>query len=345
MKKIYITFLLVSLHLVALAQDALMSQFNDENLNRNPGLAGIFRGDFVVNAIYRNQWAYLNSPINTAYIQAQNKILIKDGLKDFFTLGFNASKDVAGSLSLQNTYANASLTFNKSIESEHATYISLGFTGGAVQQSFDPTKIRSNNQFSNGAFDGSLDPKEFVFTNKINFNTLAAGVSISGGLGRENNTKYYIGVAAFNLNRPKTSYFNDAYVRKAIRYSFNAGLRFTLSNAWSLAFTGNYSTQNPFEETIGGASITWRQPSVMPGAYFAFTMGSYYRLNDAIIGLLRIDYKNYNLTCTYDIPNPQVSKWVSNAGAFEVGVGYKGFKSRFNNQILCPGFEDNDLNN
>lgn len=145
MKKIYLSLLFLSIHFVGHTQDALMSQFNDENLNRNPGLAGIFRGDFIVNAIYRNQWAYLNSPINTAYIQAQNKILIKDGLKDFFTLGFNASKDVAGSLSLQNTYANASLTFNKSIETEHATYISLGFTGGAVQQSFDPTRIRANN--------------------------------------------------------------------------------------------------------------------------------------------------------------------------------------------------------
>jgi Type IX secretion system membrane protein PorP/SprF len=113
MKKIFFSFLLITISVFAFAQDALLSQFNDENLNRNPGLAGIFRGDYMVNAIYRNQWAYLNSPINTAYIQAQNKILIKDGLRDFFTIGFNASKDAAGSLALQNTYANASLTFNK----------------------------------------------------------------------------------------------------------------------------------------------------------------------------------------------------------------------------------------
>ena len=55
------------------AQDLHFSQFFEAPLLRNPSLAGIFAGDFRAQMVYRNQWASVTTPYQTASLNSEYK--------------------------------------------------------------------------------------------------------------------------------------------------------------------------------------------------------------------------------------------------------------------------------
>jgi hypothetical protein len=52
------------------AQHIHFSQFSETPLLRNPALAGIFYGDFRVQAVFRNQWSSVTVPFENSSLNA-----------------------------------------------------------------------------------------------------------------------------------------------------------------------------------------------------------------------------------------------------------------------------------
>src|SRR5690349_25045046 len=78
-----------------MAQDIHFSQFFETPLLRNPGLAGIFKGDFRIQMVYRDQWRSVTDGYKTGSLNGEYKLPIGK-MDDFITIGGQVLFDRAG---------------------------------------------------------------------------------------------------------------------------------------------------------------------------------------------------------------------------------------------------------
>src|SRR5690606_35637327 len=91
-------FLVLLLPIMAGAQDIHFSQFFETPVLRNPALAGIFTGDYRVQAVYRDQWRSVTDGYKTVSLNGEYKLPVGK-MDDFMTIGAQALFDKAGTAS------------------------------------------------------------------------------------------------------------------------------------------------------------------------------------------------------------------------------------------------------
>jgi Type IX secretion system membrane protein PorP/SprF len=152
--KILIRYLIILLLLIpaddAVCQDINFSQFYELPLLRNPALAGIFTGDYRITSAYRNQWQSVTAPYRTFALGLEYKKSIGHSSNDFFTIGLQATDDIAGDSRLSRVQLFPVFNYHKSLNTERDTYLSAGIMGGPVMQKFDPSRLSFDDQFVNG---------------------------------------------------------------------------------------------------------------------------------------------------------------------------------------------------
>src|SRR5215217_7469837 len=84
--------LLVTCYLPLAAQDIHFSQFFEAPLLRNPSLAGIFSGDYRVQAVYRDQWNSVTTAYKTVSLNGEYKMPVGNA-NDFLTVGLQMLQD------------------------------------------------------------------------------------------------------------------------------------------------------------------------------------------------------------------------------------------------------------
>ena len=137
------------------SQDLHFSQFNEAPLLRNPALAGIFTGDFRLQAVYRTQWQSVTVPYQTTSFNGEYRLPIGKG-SDFVTVGGQILYDKAGSIAMTATNILPAVNYHKSLSDDKNMYISMGFMGGLVQRRFDRSKVTTNNQFDGNSYNSSI---------------------------------------------------------------------------------------------------------------------------------------------------------------------------------------------
>jgi type IX secretion system PorP/SprF family membrane protein len=341
MKKIvYIIPLLTLLFFQIKAQDIHFSQFYETAILRNPALIGIFADDYKVVANYRTQWGAVSQPFVTQQLCFEGKIITNPNSADFFSYGLLANMDKAGSLQMSNFSAYPSISFNKSLEDVYHTFLSVGFTGGYAQRSFDPSKITTNNQYQGGNYDPNASNGEGNLTNKLNYLDLGVGINFSGGAGEYNQTSYFIGVSAYHLTKPKNSFFNNNQVNLDTRYTTSAGLTYRFADNYGLMLQSDYRLQGKFQELLFGGLLNWKKPSeYATEPLFVAYIGCFYRLNDAIIPVVKVDYMCYSLGLSYDVNLSKLSPASNMQGGLEISLVKTGmYRQDVRGKTLCPHF-------
>jgi type IX secretion system PorP/SprF family membrane protein len=340
--KVISIFSLTLLGTSAMAQDVHFSQFYESTILRNPALTGIFSDDYKVSLQYRNQWNSISTPFITGQASFEARIPVNSESNDFFSAGLLAFYDKAGSIALKSLAVYPSVSFNKSLGDPHNSLISIGFTGGYLQRSFDPTKVTVNNQYQGGSYDPYNPTNENFNQTKINYFDVGAGLSFSSGSGEYNQTSYFVGVSGYHFSKPKVSFFNNDLVRQEMKWNANAGLTYRMDENWGLMLQGNYSTQGSYSELIAGGLVNWKKPTErVSDPLFIFYVGAFYRMDDAIIPVVKMDYMRFSFGFSYDV-NVSSLKAASNLrGGYELSVVKTGLfhdpkweKSR----TVCPHF-------
>ena len=200
---------ILSIHIILCAsvihaQDINFSQFYELPLLRNPALAGIYKGDIRATAALRSQWASVTVPYVSQALGTEMKFSASQNSDNYWSLGLQMTNDVAGDSKLGKTQFLPLIAFHKSMSSEKDMYLSLGFMGGVVQQRFDPSKLKFDDQFVNGAYSSS-NPTQQTFSNtEFTYGDGSLGLSFSSTFG--NDINYYLGAAYFHFNRPKVAF-------------------------------------------------------------------------------------------------------------------------------------------
>jgi len=217
--------------------DIHFSQFYETSILRNPALTGIFTNDYKVGGYYRNQWSSISSPFVTTLGFAEVRTSISRTSEDYVSFGFLGFSDKAGSIDQKITAFYPCLNYSKSLNVEHNTYLSAGFTAGYTQYSFDPSKATFNNQYQFGYFDPTNPSLENINNSKMSMWDLGAGINYNSSTGMNNNVTYMFGVSGYHFTQPKFSYYNNVS-------GITENMRLNATRSQSAATTGFIATRS-----------------------------------------------------------------------------------------------------
>lgn len=236
------------------------------------------------------------------------------------------------------------VNYNKSLGDKHNSYLSVGFTGGYIQNSFNPDKATFNNQYLNNAYSPTNPTGENITNSKLYYWDIGAGINYNSSSGKNDNTTYMIGIAGYHFSTPVTSFMNDKSIKLPMRWNVNGSIGYAINESYSFQVQANYAQQGVYTEVIGGILLGWSKTAVSnanetnTGDFF-FYAGLLYRVNDAIIPAIKIKYKSYSFGASYDV---NVSK-LKTASQLRGGLELTIFKTGIlrppddRGKTLCPG--------
>ncbi|MEO6833968.1 MAG: PorP/SprF family type IX secretion system membrane protein [Chitinophagaceae bacterium] len=322
------------------AQDLHFSQFYETDILRNPALMGTFKGDYKIGAVYRSQWSSISKPFQTGLVTAESRLPVKGESGDYFTIGLLAYFDKAGSIDLQTMAIYPAINFTKYLGDGSHTFITAGFTGGYSQRSFDPSKMTTNSQYIGGQYNPDNPTMEGFSDSHISSWDLGAGIGINSG-SEDEKTTYYAGISSYHFTRPKQSFNeNNQLVKLDIKWNVAAGFSYRLSDQYGIQAHANYQRQGVYNEFIGGGLLGWKRiTNNESDAALSLYGGVFYRVSDAAIPTIKVDYKTISITASYDFTTSKLRPANDGNGGFEISVMQSGL---FNSdkfvraRTICP---------
>ncbi|MCD6012614.1 MAG: hypothetical protein K0Q79_2476 [Flavipsychrobacter sp.] len=344
-KHLIIAVILLCIGATSRAQDIHFSQFWENNILLNPALTGVMSSDYKFGVDYRNQWATVATPYRTTMLSAETRVLISREVGDYMSFGFVYTNDKAGSINFVSNQIYPAICYNKALEDERNSYLSVGLTGGYISRNVDMALMKLNNQYINSSYDENNPTGEtFVYKGMRNWD-VGAGLSFNSSIDVENRSNYYLGIGVYHINGP-TAIFNggNTLVKLPMKWQFNGGIYLPLNEQFSVTARANFAVQQPYHELLFGGLITWKALQVGLPSIFSFHFGAFCRYQDAIIPVLKFDYKNVALGFSYDVNNSQLSSQAgTGTSATEITLYIKGnYNHRKNPRdgVMCPRFED-----
>ncbi len=333
-------FLLTPVCIFAQA-DIHYSQFYETTILRNPSLAGVFSNNYKIGIFYRNQWSSITYPFQTIQINGEYRLSIGRNSNDFLSIGILGYNDQAGDLDQKITGLYGAVNYNKSINPDRNSYLSVGFAGGYLQYSFDPSKATFNNQFVSGIFDPANPSLENLPIPKMTMYDIGAGANYNFTSGPSQNATYMIGISGYHFTQPVFSYFRSFTYKQNIRLNFNAGMVRELNENVILQVHANYANQGTYDEVVGGALLGWRTFEAFTETTFEIYGGILYRYRDAIIPVVKLKHKHMGIGLSYDVNNSSLKKASNMQGGFELTAfitgDYPPAKGPYR-KTVCPRF-------
>jgi type IX secretion system PorP/SprF family membrane protein len=343
LRKFYIYAIVLALLISASsrAQDIHFSQFFETPLLRNPSLAGIFNGDIRIQGVYRNQWGSVTIPYKTGSFNVEYKKPIGQG-DDFITTGLQLVYDKAGTTNFTTTNILPAVNYHKSLGSNKSSYLSLGFMGGLVQRRIDRTKMTTNSQFDGNGYNPALADGESFVNDNFSYLDGSVGMTFSSALSPDRpDDNYFIGVGFHHFNRPKNSFYKRPEIELSPKWVYSTGVRFGVSETSYLTIQADHTTQGPSKETIIGAMYSIKIGEDYQRPDYTLHFGSFLRLEDAFIPVVKLDYNPFSVALSYDVNVSQLKTASQGHGGMELSVTYIGFFDRENssrNATRCPKF-------
>lgn len=319
------------------AQDINFSQFYELPLLRNPALAGTFRGDIRVTSAFRSQWNSVTVPYKTEALGTELKFGLSQNSNDYLSIGMQITNDIAGDSKMGKTQFLPMLAFHKSLSVERDSYLSLGFLGGAIQQRFDPGKLKFDDQFVNGAYSPTNPTRQTFSNTNVLYWDAAVGMKYSSET--TGDIRYYIGAAYFHFTQPKVAFDQSYDIRLNKKVVLNAGLSAPTSETDRVILYVDGFKQGGNNQWQGG--FLYKHDMVQEDDDFTCSLsgGVMYRWNDAVIPVLKLDYYNWAVGVTYDANVSKLRSASKGRGGFELTLSYSDFLNIRNSsleKVRCP---------
>ncbi|SHE41045.1 type IX secretion system membrane protein, PorP/SprF family [Cnuella takakiae] len=321
----------------AAAQDINFSQFYELPLLRNPALAGNYKGDVRATSAFRSQWGSVSTPYQTVALGTEVKFGVAEFSNDYISIGAQITNDIAGDSRLGRTQFLPLLAYHKSVNEDRDAYLTAGFLGGMVQQRFDPTKLSFDDQFVNGAYSPTNPTRQTFSNTNVTYWDAAAGLSYSSVLGYD--TRYYVGASYFHFTQPKVAFARTSDIRLNKKYVLNAGLSVATSEFDRLILYADYFMQGGNRQGQGGALFKHDLLQEDEDQSMGFSVGAFYRWNDAVVPVVKLDLYKLAIGLTYDVNVSKLRTASQFRGGFELTVSYKSFLNIRNSsaaKVRCP---------
>jgi type IX secretion system PorP/SprF family membrane protein len=346
-KKNYISFilqhttfclLLLGITYGACCQDMHFSQFFETPLMRNPAMAGMHGADIRIQVVHKDQWRSVTVPFQTTSVNVEYRM--KAGQQnDFITVGLQGFNDKAGSAVLQTVQVLPVINYHKSLSYNKPMFLSVGFIAGYAGRGYDRTKVRTSSQFDGFGFNPNLPTNEFL-NGSLNYFDMGAGIAFNSQYGGNANNRFLLGVAYHHLNKPASSFKQNIFSNIEPKWVYTAGVQQSLSSYTSIQLQADYYTQGTYSELIGGFLYNYiMQKDKDDAPLYTFKIGSMFRWKDAVIPVMKFDYKNFSGGISYDINISKLKTASQLRGGFELSFTYLIYLNKYNSirqQLFCP---------
>jgi len=291
---------------IVIGQDLHLSNYLPAGVLFNPGMTGMNGADLQFGFQYRSQWSAIPDPYTTtgATVEGNHKNL---------GLGLQIFQKQAGAASLKTTGVMLTGSYHKRLSSDGL--LSLGLGLGRLQKRFNPALFTFDNQYSEGiGFDSALPTGEnFVKTTK-SITDFTIGLGWTGSLDPERKTTGTAGFSLSHIHLPNESFIGDI-TELPVKTLVHAQLDFTIDNQLILSPNLLFQKQGVHKEVVAGLKVSG---TVAEQTRMHFGMG--YRLKDAIIAQVGLDYNKKSIWISYDANASGLKKATGGKGAWELGL-------------------------
>jgi type IX secretion system PorP/SprF family membrane protein len=311
------------------AQDIHFSQFYNANQAINPASAGAQKKwEGALN--HRKQWASVSVPF-TSFMASFSAQLSEParGKKGHWAAGAYAFSDLGGDGSLRTTSLAAGLAYH--IRISRYERIGFGLQPAFVSRSLDFSKFQWGSQYSGMAYDPTMPVGEYISNDVTRYLDLGTGLNYS-----LNNTRGYIkvtgnhfkqinaGLAFQHLNRPHYS-FMSSQDRLYVKMILHGNALWSIeSTQLALQPAFSFSKQGPHNETVVGGNIRYeiirdsKYTGILSGT--GLYLGMMYRVKDAAIFNLMLEFANYQFGVSYDVNASRLSTASNGRGGIEFSL-------------------------
>ncbi len=318
------------------AQDIHYSQYHLSPLTTNPAMTGAYEGTFRIGGLYREQWgSILENQFQTPSLYLDAPIIRGFGKNDWIGIGVHILNDRAGTAALTNLTTMASLAYHLGIGKKANTYLSLGAQGGYVQKRLDQTKLIFKDQFVDGVLvnNNSQDLSNITAEN-VAYPDFQLGAVLNSYLTSKLNL--YLGFSAFHITAPEDAFMIDNQL--ATRLQANGGMNIDVSSKATLSPRILYQNQAGASEIVPQLMLGYH---LNPEKTTTFNIGAGYRVGDAVIPMIGLDFQGFKVGVAYDVNVSDLSSSTNNRGGWEIAASYtaKVYKNPVVKPVLfCPRF-------
>lgn len=309
---------------IAEGQDIHFSQFYQSPLLRNPALAGLFDGDIRVQGVYRDQWNSVTKAYRTGSLNAEYKLPVGQG-DDYLTVGLQSYFDRAGTVSYTKLMFYPAINFHKSISVERNMYISAGFMGGWVQHSIDLTKVTTNSTYEGMGINENITDPTYAYLDG------STGISFNTQIKDDPENNLYLGVAYHHFNRPGNSFYRNKNIQLSPKWVFSGGLKLNVGEYSFVEIQGDHYHQGAFKQTILGAMYGLKIGPYPDEPDYTLSLGTFMRLQDALIPVLKLEYPPYAISFSYDANVSKLKPSSLGRGGFEMSISFTKKTERYSN--------------
>ncbi len=288
-------------------QDIHYAQFHNAILYQSPALTGVMSGDYRLNGIYRMQWESVPVQYRTFSLGYDMKILEqKNGV---LGVGILLNRDKAGDSELSLTSATVSVAYT--IKLGEKSLATLGVNVGGVQRSFNYNNLTFDSQFNGDIFVPTSSTGETF--NKTNFFYLDMGAGLNYRFQSNKRTQFDLGITGFHFNQPQQTFREDTDSKLPIRLSAYFNSSFKINQKSDILLRALIHKQLTYSEYGIGAG--WRYHlSEKKSKEMAIAFSAHYRLNDAVIPMIELEYAAWKFGLSYDV----------NISNFNIATNYRG---------------------
>lgn len=340
--KIKFLLFFIIINVQGYSQDVHFTQFFDADVYYNPAYSAFQIGTHSIQLNLRQQWWYARSPYNTFLFAYQHAMKPRFMNSSFFSWSLCTYYDVAGDAQLSTFRFSPGLSYALVLPNAYFSYVSIGIQPSLIQRSMDISRLTFDAQFDGYAFRPDAPINEYFQNLTFYRFDVNAGLSYCSVI---NQSTYFCSeFSVSHLTEPSVSWRDDDQARLKRKYVFISEALIPFQNGAVLPSIF-YGRQGRQQELIMGLRSSFSQMSLSMDAssyYFRRNVfiGLFYRLKDAIIPYVGLQYFQYQFGLTYDI---NVSKYVPASrlrGGFEVFMSYDwhSYKKMRPKKIPCPEF-------
>lgn len=342
--KFTLLFLFSGLFTQLSAQDIHWSLYNMSPLTLNPALTGSYLGTARIGGIYRDQ--AFNASGATGYTTPSFYIdapIVAIGKRDWIGIGGMFYADEAGSASLTNQGAYASIAYHKALDKKGNTLLSFGLQGGLLSRDIDVNELRFGDEVLNELQSGTFTQTPGNRDNLAGSSAfdLNAGVMLTARLNKL--TDLNVGLSFYHILSPNYALDNTQTINTPkgardlpLAFKLHGQFNFSMGKKWLLSPTFLYNQAYASNEIQVQAMLGYKLNDKDP---MIIKLGPGYRLGDAVSALLGVDYKSFRFGASYDFTVSGLSDINNGQGAFEFALSYiiKIFKApTVKPVVICP---------
>lgn len=318
--------LLMSLQIIATAQDYRLSQFYNAPLLLNPAMAGHHDFDYRLNANYRNQWQSISNAFRTTTASFDMPMFGDVAGMSKMGMGLTFLSDKAGSTDYGFTNINYSIAYH--LKTNRYTQLSAGLLLGYGQSNVDLSSVKWESQHNGNNYDPTAASGESAFVDQVRYLDAGLGM-IYSFYDPDYDRMYEFGLSATHLNFPNQSFIAQYADRLRPKIQLHAAVDIGL-NTFTLKPKLQVMKQGPAYffniGTLASFRLGDQADSRFTNAYVSssFDVGMFYRFKESLMITAQYEHKKRLLIgLSYDIILSQLSS-VSRSGGFEIAVRYQG---------------------